>query len=166
MRATLFILLIVVFSCHQKGAKPNSMIQVKITLGEAKFDTTTDSFEYTLFLYNDSSSLGLSDFDSSEMSEANDMAVEIKNWLEQHLEESKEFACSKLLELKNNNWLGEKESPVTKDEFLKRLKLDGINAFKEGGFEIYFMDSDLFGGHWIMVDVNEKFEMERADIVG
>jgi hypothetical protein len=141
-------------------------MQVHITIGETKYDPDSESFECSLYLYNDSSTLSLSDFSVSEISQANQRAVILKNWPELNLEQSKRFACSRLIDLKNDSWLQENEVPVTKSESQKKMKLDGINAFKDGGFEIYFTDGGLFRGHWIMVDVNEKFEMEDANIPG
>jgi hypothetical protein len=154
-------ILFISFSCNNSKS-----MKINITMGEAKYDTASESFDYSLFLNTDSSTLSLSDFFQSELSQANQMAITIKNWLALNLERSKEFACSKLIDLRNDNWLQQNEVPVTKEEFLKKMKFDGINAFKDGGFEIYFTDSNLFGGHWIMVEVTEKFELEDADIRG
>jgi hypothetical protein len=160
-RAILLISFSVLFSCT--GKKP---ISLKITMSETKYDPETVSFECLLYLNNDSITLALADFADTQKSEADSLAVTIKNWLEQNFDRSKEFACSKLIDLKNSRWLKKNEPPVTKREFLKKMTFNGINAFKEGGFEMYFKDGELFPGHWIMIDVNESFEMEDATLRG
>lgn len=64
------------------------------------------------------------------------------------------------------NWLSEQEKPISLNEFVETIEFEGVNAFAEGSFEIYFNDHNLFGGHTIIVDINEIFELEDANIAG
>lgn len=62
-------------------------------------------------------------------------------------------ACilSELLQLKNEDWLGEEETELTSKAFLERLTLVSISIFGAGRFEFWFEDGDLFWGHDIRV---------------
>ena len=60
-------------------------------------------------------------------------------------------ATEQLLSLKNGEWLGEKERPMSPDRFGKRLSLIEIAIDVGGTFVFYFDDGDLFFGHTIII---------------
>ena len=150
------------FSCQNK----NNAMHIPVDIGEVTFDQKSDCFETTLTLNRQSHSMTICDFKEAESSEAKMLALKLKNWLEKNLDESKEYAASKLVKLKNESWLSEGEDPISHKKFIEIIEFEGINAFSEGGLEIYFNDHDLFGGHTIIVDVSEDFEFEDAKIAG
>lgn len=139
---------------------------VQIHLDDIKFNDSTDDFETFLTFNSKSYDFSICDFDKNDYGQAKALALKIKEWLENNLSKAKEYAASKLLKLKNENWLSEQEKPLSLSKFLETIEFDGILAFSEGSFEIYFNDHDLFGGHTIIVDISETFEFENANIAG
>ena len=144
----------------------NNEMPINVDVGEVTFSQESDCFETTLTLNSQSHSMTICDFKEAESSQAKMLALKLKTWLEENLGKSKEYAASKLVKLKNENWLSEHEEPINQNKFIETIEFDGINAFSEGGLEIYFKDHGLFGGHTIIVDVNEGFEFEDAKIAG
>ena len=139
---------------------------LQITIEDLAFNEESDCFETSLKLNGKSHSLTICDFERKENKQASALAVKLKNWLEENLDNTKEFTASKLLKLKNENWLSENEEPISKKKFIETIEFRGVNAFAKGGFEIYFTDHGLFGGHTIIVDINEAFEFENANLAG
>ncbi|MBS4207224.1 DUF2262 domain-containing protein [Bacillus sp. FJAT-50079] len=91
--------------------------------------------------------------------------VEITLRITKEQEENyKRKASEELIELHNKTW---NEGEInSKEEFVNRIKLEGILFFCEGNAELYYNDGDLFWGHTIVVDVNENGEYESAQING
>lgn len=71
-----------------------------------------------------------------------------------------------LLDLKNNSWLDEGQSPVTAMEFQGKIRLTSISIGKGGTFVLDFDDGDLFWGHTIVVEGNLKQGLTAANIAG
>ncbi len=63
----------------------------------------------------------------------------------------KEYAVAHLLELKNDNWLGDNEAEVSAHEFTQRMELTSITVSSDRSFEFMHDDGDLFWGHCIQV---------------
>lgn len=139
---------------------------LQIMIGDLTFNEESDCFETSLELNSKSHSLTICDFERKENKQANILAIKLKDWLENNLNKAKEFAASKLLKLKNENWLSEHEVPISTEKFIETIEFEGVNAFAEGGFEIYFIDHEMFGRHTIVVDINEAFEFESENITG
>ena len=76
----------------------------------------------------------------------------------------KEKIAEDLMQLHNEVW---NEGRMTnKDEFKKRIKMQGMLIFCEGNAEIYYDDGDLFWGHTIVVDIDENGLYQDAQIFG
>lgn len=141
-------------------------MQVQIHMGDIKFNDSSECFETLLIFNSKSHDLSICDFDKNDYGQAKALALKLKDWLENNLSKAKEYAASKLLKIKNENWLSEQEKPISSNKFVELIEFEGVLVFAEGSFEIYFNDHDLFGGHTIIVDINEKFEFEDANIAG
>ncbi len=76
------------------------------------------------------------------------------------------YAADELLALKNESWLDEDEHPVSRDQFLDRLKLESIGVDEDGGFEFGFDDGDLFWDHEILVSGDLNSGPTSASISG
>lgn len=76
------------------------------------------------------------------------------------------YAADKLLENKNNNWLGERELPVSREDFIGRMRLRSITAYPEGKFELWHDDGEMFGGHSILVSGSLTNGMTAVDTPG
>lgn len=75
-------------------------------------------------------------------------------------------AVEKLLGLKNEHWLAEGESPVTGQEFAKRMTVGEISVEADGSFEFFHGDGNLFWGHCITVRGNLTDGPKDAEIAG
>lgn len=84
--------------------------------------------------------------------------IRIKN------ESYKEKIAGDLLKLHNEVW--NEGKIISKDEFKKRINIQGILIFCEGNAELYYDDGDLFWGHTIVVDVDENGLYQEAQIYG
>ncbi|MEZ4740528.1 MAG: DUF2262 domain-containing protein [Flavobacteriales bacterium] len=71
-----------------------------------------------------------------------------------------------LLGLKNDSWLEETESPMTRDELEQRVSLNSIVVFDGEIFEAWFDDGDVFGGHGIRVVGNLNGDLDTAELHG
>jgi len=74
----------------------------------------------------------------------------------------RKFAAEELTNLAND-W---QEEDVVEEEFAKRIILESITVYADGGFVFWFDDDDLFFGHVIFVEGNLKGDFERAEIAG
>jgi hypothetical protein len=77
-----------------------------------------------------------------------------------------DYAVAELLELKNDNWLGEDESPLSPEEFVGRMSLQSIACDGEDEFTFWHDDGDLFWGHSIQICGNLRQGPTSADIPG
>ena len=75
-----------------------------------------------------------------------------------------EIIAEDLLKLHNEVW--NEGKIISKNEFKKRINIQGILIFGEGNAELYYDDGDLFWGHTIVVDVNENGLYQEAQIYG
>ncbi len=75
-----------------------------------------------------------------------------------------EFAADRLLLLKNENWLQDDESEISRHEFISRMSLNEIVVEENGDFTFYYDDGDLFWGHCISVSGNLGEGLTDADI--
>lgn len=79
---------------------------------------------------------------------------------------AKEFACDKLLGIKNESWLGEGEQPLSRAEFVSHLQLESISINDEGGMQLFFLDNGLFRGHAVVISMTVDGVFFDADIFG
>lgn len=77
-----------------------------------------------------------------------------------------ETAVRDLLELKNDNWLDDDESPLDAAQFQSRMRLQSVTFHEDGGFEFCFDDGELFWGHVIMIGGSLESGPESASIAG
>ena len=72
------------------------------------------------------------------------------------LPEMKTFASNQLLETYNDSWTDADNPALTVPQFASNLKSPEIFVSDElGAANIYFSDSDMFGGHLVAVSVQE-----------
>jgi hypothetical protein len=76
------------------------------------------------------------------------------------------YAVRQLLPLKNDNWLGDDERPLTAKQFQARMKLEGITVSPNGSFEFWHDDGGLFWGHTIQISGSLAKGLTDADIPG
>lgn len=86
--------------------------------------------------------------------------------MEQWANRVNDYAVGELLKLKNDNWLSEEESPISREEFINRMQLNSITAYPDGDFDFWHHDGDLFWGHAIQVSGSLSEGLTHADIAG
>jgi hypothetical protein len=77
-----------------------------------------------------------------------------------------DYAVQQLLELKNDNWVGDDDHEVTVDEFKERMTLEAITVNPDGSFDFWHNDGDMFYGHAIEISGNIETGLTRADTPG
>lgn len=93
-------------------------------------------------------SLSLDDCDDETalLASAHELFKRQKTWNKR----VRDYAVEELLSL-GNDWLQEGEKELTPRTFNARMKLESIALNADGGFEFWFNDGLMFGGHAIMV---------------
>lgn len=76
------------------------------------------------------------------------------------------YAVKELLPIKNRHWLDDDEKPLTAKQFKSRMQLGSIQIHKDGEFEFWHDDGDMFLGHSIQVCGLLKKGFTKADIPG
>lgn len=77
-----------------------------------------------------------------------------------------------MIALKNDSWLEidektqELELPITAKEFRKRISIESMVFYQDYSSEIYCNDGDLFGGHSIVINIDEKGNYEHSNLAG
>ena len=78
----------------------------------------------------------------------------------------KDAACKKLLSLYNDTWLDDEIGLLDEIGFKERLVDPSINISDEiGAATVYFKDSDMFGGHFVEIGLNDS-EVDHIGIIG
>lgn len=91
---------------------------------------------------------------------------DVANRLKRALNKVKKFAADRLVDLKNDSWLGEDEARVGSKQFASRLSVQSVGVRENGRVEVYFNDGDLFWGHSIIVSLTSDLKPTSADIAG
>ena len=79
---------------------------------------------------------------------------------------------SKMIELKNDAWLGEDEEtgedepPITIENFRKRISISSIVFYDDCTSSIYCNDDDIFWGHSIDISVDKNGKFKDANLAG
>ncbi len=108
-------------------------------------------------------------FNTSDINDLKRMIKDSSSVIESDEEwdnKAKNFAATKLLELKNDFWLDEDEEELTHEDFLERLQLETLNIKSDGGLTFWYDDGDLFAGHVLIVEANVNGDFINAEIAG
>lgn len=71
-----------------------------------------------------------------------------------------------MLALKNDSWLDDGEQELSHDDFQKEITLYNISIYEDGSAYFYYRANDLFWGHDIQTDIDEKHNYGSSTIVG
>ena len=77
------------------------------------------------------------------------------------IEDLKQKAVADLLSVYNDTW-NQTGVPISADEFLGRIKLEGVSLSPDGGLEAYFETLDLFTDHSIRIPVDPDGSMPHG----
>ena len=141
-------------------------MNTQVQFENINYNQESEDFVATFSCIGKTFQLSLLDFNEGDGDAASTLAHDICNWLQSGYEAAKEFCAAKLLDLKNEVWLEEQEEPLSKEKFIETIELEGISAFSDGNFTLYFADNDIFWGHTIVVDVDQDYIMTGADLAG
>lgn len=137
-----------------------------ITSEQFQYNTENDVFETTFTLGEVSVGLSVCDFPEKENAAALALAQRTETWLGSNMDKLKEYAATELLDLKNEEWIDEDETPLTQSEFIAGLTVSEILLFADGNFQLFFDDNDMFWGHHVVIDVDEAGAFTGASIAG
>ena len=76
----------------------------------------------------------------------------------------REGAAAKLLKLHNESW--NEGEPITKEQFMSKMRLESLGFYIGGIAEAYYNDGDLFWGHSISVSISKSGKITDAGIEG
>lgn len=93
-------------------------------------------------------------------------AVRIASAIDRLSAAAKECAVRDLLGLKNDEWLDADEEAVSADEFIRRMRLDGVVVYESGHAEFSYVDGELFWGHGIMILMESDGSFRDAHVAG
>ncbi|HJU77196.1 MAG TPA: DUF2262 domain-containing protein [Sphingomicrobium sp.] len=79
---------------------------------------------------------------------------------------ARDLAADELLSVKNDNWLGDDERPLSREEFKARMTLESISINPGPFIQFFFGDGDLFAGHTIIVTFDEEEGEAWAEFAG
>ncbi|MBP1916555.1 hypothetical protein J2Z23_003537 [Lederbergia galactosidilyticus] len=139
-------------------------------LGEFELFKSVNLFEKQIVWAGEEGQLYFDwDKDEKEMAAALSTAHELFHHQEEWSGKIKLFAAEELVELAND-WLEDDNEAdideITKEMFIRLLKLDSISVYSDGEFEMFFSDGDMFWGHSIIVSGNINGELSSAEIAG
>jgi hypothetical protein len=81
-------------------------------------------------------------------------------------ERARDLAADELLSVKNENWVGDEETPLSREEFKSRMALESISINPGPYIQFFFDDGDLFAGHTIIVTFDEEEAETWAEFAG
>lgn len=82
------------------------------------------------------------------------------------LETIEDKMVEEMLALKNETWLEEGETKLSKDQFQKEIKINVVITYEDGSIEIYYNANDLFWGHEIQTSLDDKHNYKDSTLVG
>jgi len=77
-----------------------------------------------------------------------------------------DYAVRELLPLKNECWLEENEAKLTEEQFKEKMELDSISVRKDGLFQFWHGDGNMFFEHSILIEGSIIDGPQNADIPG
>jgi hypothetical protein len=88
-------------------------------------------------------------------------------WARETEHDCRERIADELLELYNDSWAPEDStSPMNRAEFMKRLVPSSLVRDIDGSGFFYWLDGDLFAGHWIEVRFDEGYAISEIGLAG
>lgn len=134
-------------------------------LGTFNLDRRANWFERK-FLWNENEIDLCLSCEIDEIQELENVAIQVCNNPTDWEGKLKSKISEELLQLKNESWLDENESPISESEFLSRIFLENLTIHENGDFEAWFNDGDTFWGHSINVSANINGTIEDCGIHG
>lgn len=135
-------------------------------LGQLTLDRRINVFDSKINWLGDTIDFSFSCDENGTINKLLPKSYEILNSASNWDANAKEFSAKKLLELKNDTWLGDDETEFSEAQFIGKMKLSAISFETDGSFIFWFDDGDLFWGHTISVTVDENGKFEDAEIMG
>ncbi|MBV9851048.1 MAG: DUF2262 domain-containing protein [Armatimonadetes bacterium] len=77
---------------------------------------------------------------------------------------ARDFAAEALLDTHNQAW--NEGAPIDEAAFADKLTLEDISFHPDGSAELFYNAADLFGGHTLIVTIDEDGTFDDAEIAG
>ena len=133
-------------------------------LGEFRLNRATGAYEKQLLRPGTEVCLSF----VQEEEERRKLALETARILTENLEfwvdSAASYAADQLLKLKNEAWMQEHDTEISREAFLSALWLNDIQVMAGGGFRFWYSDGNLFGGKSVFVDGSVYGRFSRAGI--
>lgn len=133
-------------------------------LGEFRLNRATRVYEKQLHRPGTEVCLSFAEEEEERMKLSLETARILTGNLEFWVESGAAYAADQLLSLKNESWLQENETTVSRDAFLSALWLNDIQVMADGKFRLWYSDGNLFGGQSVYVDGSVYGRFSRAGI--
>ena len=135
-------------------------------LGRFELDRRLDWFSRSMLWGTSSVKVNLATDEHGQISSALEVAREL--WKEQAAWSEKvgQFAASRLLDLKNDDWLASGETTLSVSDFAGRLRMESVVVEADGDYEFWLDDGGLFAGHSILVRGSVSDGLSDAEIAG
>ena len=78
----------------------------------------------------------------------------------------KQFAAQRLLDLKNRTWRDADEATVSGGRFTALISLESVSIDLQGRVTAYYDDGGMFGGHTVVVDLDNNLAPMTAELAG
>jgi hypothetical protein len=135
-------------------------------LGRLTFNRGHNWYEGAINLENGHSVKIAVDASGSDFDAAKSEAGKHLPSLLRRIDVAKDFAASRLLKLKNENWLEDNQKALEADEFKACLEVESATMFGDGDCELYLRDGNLFGGHSVLLRWDPQRGYYDADLFG
>lgn len=109
-------------------------------------------------------SIAVSDHDDPNVAVA--AAESLFQAQEQWQQQALDAAVDELLAVKNESWLEDGARPLTREEFVSHMAVEGVHVDASGEFTLDYGVGDLFWGHGILVDGSLADGITRVELAG
>ena len=135
-------------------------------LGRFELDRRLNWFSRSMPWGTSSVKVNLATDDHGQISSALEAARAL--WMEQAgwSEKVGQFAATRLLDMKNDDWLAPGEVALSASDFAGRLRMESVVVEADGGYEFWLDDGGLFAGHSILVRGSVSDGLFDAEIAG
>ena len=106
------------------------------------------------------------DTDGEKIEETIGLARKFLFALEKYDKKARDYIVANSLQSYNEDWREEDEPILTAEEFDKNLRLNGINFLSTDSVDFFYSENNMFGGHWLILQVFDGENFEYLQMYG
>ena len=134
-------------------------------LGDFEFDKSIDMFSKNIEWNDDNISVLFKNIDKEVNKKSADIIKKIFANKKDVDKKLKDYISENMLE-DANSWNDDDKPHISKEEFIKLIRLTSITIIYENNITFYFDDGDIFSGYVIAVDSDYDFNFAEPYIIG